>query len=239
MTKTVNIPCRCGCGEIITEVGDTTFWRIGKGQSAGYIRGHQCRGEASPSWKGGRRIVRGYVEVRYPDHPNANTSGYIREHRLVMSESLGRPLEANERIHHKNRDRLDNRIENLELTTPEEHVGLHPRPRREYEPKICLTCGKAFLPVCCSEPTYRGAKYCSRTCSGLAHKGERAPSAKLSNAQVSEIRALGGKMSVAEIAEKFGIGTNHIGRILNNQERIWDHITAEIVVVDNPEAITA
>jgi hypothetical protein len=49
---------------------------------------------------------------------------YIREHRHVMQEHLGRLLEKHEHIHHINGDPTDNRIENLQVLTNSEHQKL-------------------------------------------------------------------------------------------------------------------
>jgi len=53
--------------------------------------------------------------VKYPEHSNADSWGYVSEHVLVMSELLGRKINKGEFIHHKNGIKDDNSKENLEL----------------------------------------------------------------------------------------------------------------------------
>lgn len=87
-------------------------------------RSEALGGKRNPAWRGGtKRTEKGYVLVKCPDSPMAFVNGYVPEHRLVMSEHVGRPLRSDEHVHHKNGVKDDNRIENLELMTQSEHLS--------------------------------------------------------------------------------------------------------------------
>lgn len=72
----------------------------------------------------------GYNAVYCPDHPRATKEGYVMEHILVMEEHIGRHLEPKEVVHHINKIRDDNRIDNLKLMTVSEHARFHLNERR-------------------------------------------------------------------------------------------------------------
>ena len=94
-----------------------------------------ARNRASTKYR--RLTTRGYVEIWKPDHPMAQKSGYMMEHRFLMAEYLGRVLEPDEVVHHKNEVKTDNRIENLELLGKVEHDRL---PKPAPKPFACPHC---------------------------------------------------------------------------------------------------
>lgn len=86
----------------------------------------RCKGKAHHFYRKGFTINdSGYrmvsVTLDDPFRCMSDKYGRIREHRLIMARHLGRPLERWEVVHHKNRNRDDNRIENLEVLSS----GIH------------------------------------------------------------------------------------------------------------------
>ena len=100
------------------------------GLNAGDMRGkhgHQAKGPANARWNNGRmRTSHGYIAVKVPeDHHLRQAHGYAYEHQIVAERMLGRRLASNEIVHHLNGVHSDNRPENLEVQTINQHAALH------------------------------------------------------------------------------------------------------------------
>ena len=59
--------------------------------------------------------MKGYLYVYHPTHPARTRHNKVALHRLVAEQKIGRYLRPGEVVHHKNKNVLDNRPENLEV----------------------------------------------------------------------------------------------------------------------------
>jgi hypothetical protein len=82
-------------------------------------------GKASGTWRGGRYVDHdGYVRVL------SGIRKYPYEHKLIVEKAIGRKLKKNERVHHINGNRQDNRNRNLLVCTTGYHLNFHLKMKR-------------------------------------------------------------------------------------------------------------
>lgn len=79
-----------------------------------------------------------------PPHPKRNLKGLYPLHRVVMENSLGRLLLDGEDVHHKDGDKNNNNIENLEVMTKSAHAAHHRLLNSPPPIKIECKCGNIF-----------------------------------------------------------------------------------------------
>lgn len=124
--KVLQWRCLCECGQ----EKSIHHYSLLKGvsRSCGCLRTtSQKTGSQSHKWKSGKTINKdGYVYLnRAPSktYKEGLVQKRVFEHIAVMVEHIGRPLNADETVHHKNGIRHDNRIENLELKSSSHGPG--------------------------------------------------------------------------------------------------------------------
>lgn len=133
----------------------------------------------------------------------------IALHRFIMEEHLGRKLEPEEWVHHKNGIKTDNAISNLEVMNPVDHGRFH--HLRHAIDKICVVCGSKFTP---HKTKRKRQQTCSPDCK-LVLIGRK--KIKVTEAQYHEIRARrsnGEKLSV--LASEFGLTQTTVSEYCRN-----------------------
>lgn len=102
-------------------------WQLRKFKGGGSYCSREC---TKVGIKGKKFRIKGKETTRY-----ITPAGYVLvkvgiheweyEHRLVVEKALGRRLERDETVHHINRNRSDNRLNNLEVISRRDHMSLH------------------------------------------------------------------------------------------------------------------
>ena len=166
--------------------------------------------------------VSGYHMVYMPDHPDANTRGFVAEHRAVAEELIGRKLRKGEEVHHIDCNRLNNDPSNLIVfVSKADHQRYHQgaqlietdepfvfRSGYVYPPIPCAYCGEIF------HPKTRTGKYCCTECCNLAMRKIPRPSKR-------ELKKLIIEFNLNQIGEIYGVSSNGVRRWLQYESLPW------------------
>lgn len=136
----------------------------------------QCKNTALKSvprpWATPERSIAhsaGYLLAWAPEHPRASR-GRVLEHILVAEKMLGRSLQDDEQVHHKDRDKKNNDPGNLLVLTASEHTRLHSLESPVQSTRVeieCQECGVKFKVMryqANADDPQSLRKYCSLKC---------------------------------------------------------------------------
>ena len=153
--RTIHRICRCGCGREVPPHFDE------HGRHKGYYKccpGHKYKRTLAQDIAfersrrlhvcpiGTKRLTKKSKGNIYCEIKTTKKGKWKLEHRWVMEQKIGRPLKTSEHVHHRNGNRLDNRIQNLLLMSAQDHGSMNgkklvKRKKGIFGFPICPICG--------------------------------------------------------------------------------------------------
>lgn len=111
---------------------------------------------------------------------------YCYEHHLVWEKETGLPVPDGCIVHHKDGNKFNNDIRNLQLMDAKSHVAMHAKKGRTMLEIKCPSCGKVF----CKEKRLYYKKrliFCSRHCVGKMYNFRQPTEAEVRKAEKENV----------------------------------------------------
>lgn len=125
--------CKCGCNE------DIPIYDFTNKNFRTYKFGHHHKDPTKKNWKGGRRIHnKGYIEIYVG--LDKNKRRYKFEHRLIYEQYYNCCLLSWTDIHHKDGNKLNNLIENLQPVYHNNHFNISRDYQKIPSSRVCFNC---------------------------------------------------------------------------------------------------
>lgn len=136
--------------------------------------------------------------IRYND----GTKLMLREHQRVAMAAYGVPTGCH--VHHIDRNRLNNRADNLVVLRATDHATLHARsPKSDRVVVICPAC-ETPIETTSYRFEERGKKYCSDACRAFSNRVVTRPTSEQLSEFISTIR------NWSELGRMFGVTDNTV-----------------------------
>ena len=146
-----------------------------------------------------------YLYAKVKNHPYATKNGYVLMHRVVAENHLKRLLNADEVVHHKDGNKKNNEIDNLEVQSVSDHAKLHGMEQLATIVDLkCPSCSQVFTRRKSQTHLSKKGRWtaCSRSCRG----------------KFSRLMQLHGKTHEVDLAISENVLSEYLGKLRANRD---------------------